>query len=577
MNLKLPARPLRWWLPAAVVCGLVLVFAASAARAGDHTETHIVRQDDTLAAIAEEHGMTVKGLLALNPDLVEAKVVHVGELLRVPRATKHLSVPEVVCPVSYTVRAGDTWISVADVHGVSADTLAQVNHRDPATAPAAGSRLCIPNASAAVSSTPPIPPAPRMECAPGVRYVLHGPHPVRLNYVDRELVPGLQVCVQAALEGGIWSILKVKTETGETGWLSSRHVGTWQAYLASAEPTPAPARQPTRTPTPMPTPTPTAAVCRDAWGTSAVAYRVRTGPGTQHAHTGKYVAADQAVCELRRDRGWVYVRLADGTTGWVHGDGIANIRPTPTPIPSPTPTATPAPVAAGAPAPAAHPDSYYTQFLEAKGAAIKAGGNVDFKALLVVKDTIELMLAPGSRHGIPECLKQAGASVVIIPWNEKVIVLPEFAHLKDRRHPYDGTPLENSRGQFNNKKDPVAATPEENVLDLPGNDARGVDVTMHEFAHAIQDVCFTPEERSRWETLYEEAKSVMLFPLDQYLMAHNNDEFFAVLTTVYFNRTGELHEHGIPRNTGRAALARKLEAAGLWEIFVFLEEIYGPR
>ena len=87
--------------------------------------------------------------------------------------------------------------------------------------------------------------------------------------------------------------------------------------------------------------------CRDAWGASAVRYRVRRGPGTQHAHTGRYVRGGQPVCELHRDQGWVFVRLADGETGWVHADGLTHRRPTPgsTPAtpPTPTPTFTPTP------------------------------------------------------------------------------------------------------------------------------------------------------------------------------------------------------------------------------------------
>ena len=209
-------------------------------------------------------------------------------------------------------------------------------------------------------------PASRIECEEAPQYVLAGPLPATFSYSSRELAPGLQVCVRAVMQdGGSHGVLQVQIETGETGMISSRHVGTWQAYLASLDPsiptptaTPRPTRTPGRTATPRPTrtPTPTVVQCRDAWGGSAVPYRVRTGPGTNHAHTGLFVQAGQLVCEIGRDQGWVRIRLADGTEGWVHGEGVTNSRPTPMPIPTATPavpstpTAIPAPAAASLPA-----------------------------------------------------------------------------------------------------------------------------------------------------------------------------------------------------------------------------------
>lgn len=719
MNFNVVAKPLRWWLLAALGCGLVLAFAASVARAGDHTEPYIVRQGDTLTTIAATHGLTVKGLLALNPALAEAEVVYVGESLQVPRATDRLSVPEVACPTLYTVRPGDTWRSVAGAHGVTAGTLALVNRLDPGTRPAAGTRLCVPALPE---------PAARIACEDAPQYVLQRTPPVTFVNASGELPGGHQVCIETT-----WSVAGtkrhwVKTEDDRSGWIRGDDVGTWQAYLASRDapqspPTPTATRRPTRTPTPTATPrptrtptpvstaTPTAAVCRDAWGASAVAYRVRTGPGTNHAHTGLYLQAGQPVCELDRSQGWVRIRLAEGTTGWVHADGVTNLRPTPVPSPTPVRSVAVAPAQTTASGIVIRPHdydytidvpagwtktewssstdtfwdsnqgvlrvrmssqpagttlkrfaqtvrdkvqgewreedasllgitafekrqvggqeryylkyrvqaqpcifdveeaiglgpaqigpargfralhrtcegwdfeqmrrkmldslrvveapSYYTQFLEVKGTTIKAGSNVDSRALLVVKDTIELMLAPGSRRGIPECLKQAGASMAIIPWDQPTSVLPEF----DARPGYTG------RGEFKSKHDPVATTPEENVLDLPSNSTRGVDITMHEFAHVVQEVCFTTEEQARWEDLYEEAMAEQLFPLDEYLMIRNG-EFFAVLTTVYFNSSSELHHHGLSGSRGRADLEKKLKAEGFLEVLAFLEEIYGPR
>ena len=361
-------RTLPKWLLVAAVCALWLTVAAPMASATETTVSYVVRQGDTLETIAAAHGLTVKGLLALNPYLAGADVVYVGESLQVPSPTGPLPTVEIVCPLRYAVRDGDTLAAIAGAHGVDPGTLAQVNRRDPGGLLVAGTQLCIPVVFDEVSSIGTATPVAKMECADEVQYILAGPHSATFAFSNKALAPGLQVCVQGV--SGVatgFSMLKVATETGETGWIASRHVGTWSAYRASIDPsipTPTATPRPTRTPRPTavprptrtPTPISTAASCRDAWGASAVAYRVRQGPGTGHAHTGKHVSAGQPVCELRRDQGWVFVRLADGTLGWVHADGITNQRPTPTPVPTSTPAAPPTPTAtpqtAAVPAPA---------------------------------------------------------------------------------------------------------------------------------------------------------------------------------------------------------------------------------
>ena len=350
MHRIVPTKSIRAFLLAATCC-VLLGLAAALVLATDATETHVVRDGDTLATIAAEHGITVKGLLALNPEVAAAEVVHVGAVLRVPGPLASETVPDVACPAEYIVQEGDTWVSIGEVHAVAADILARVNRRDPDLEPVAGTNLCLPLVPAEVREAATMPPAANMECEDEIQYILQGPRPATFVYSTEALAPGLQVCVLTSLEvvAGFW-ILRVATETGATDWISSRHVGSWPAYLASTDPslatptaTPRPTRtpRPTATPRPTRTPTPTVAPCRDAWGASVVAYRVRRGPGTQHAHTGRYVAAGEPVCELRRDQGWVQVRLADDTTGWVHADGITNREPTPTPISPPTPVPTP--------------------------------------------------------------------------------------------------------------------------------------------------------------------------------------------------------------------------------------------
>ena len=178
-------------------------------------------------------------------------------------------------------------------------------------------------------ATEPTPPAPRMECEGELLYVLKGSIPVTFNFTSQELEPGLQVCVLARSGGGSAPLVKLETETGEVGWILEHRVGAWQVYLASIDPTtPIPTSTPSPVHPPIPTPkvlapaTPTADPCTSARGTHAAGYRVRQGPGVQHAPTGRYVLAGQSVCVLQHDQGWALIRLADGATGWVHGAGI---------------------------------------------------------------------------------------------------------------------------------------------------------------------------------------------------------------------------------------------------------------
>ncbi len=346
------AHPLRWWLLAAMVCALGLGLAARTARAADNASTYLVRDGDTLEIIAAAHGLTVTGLLALNPEVVAAGVVYMGQTLQVPSDINLAEAPRVVCPLEVVVRSGDTLVSLASPHGVDVATLAHVNHLEPAVVPGTGARLCVPTIPEPVSL---------LACEEGPVYVMQRTPPVTFLNGSEALPGGLQVCVEATWVRSKTEHHWVKAEDGQSGWVLGHDLGTWREYLVSrgatpVPPTPTATRRPARTPTPRPTATPTAASCRDAWGASAVAYRVRQGPGTGHAHTGKYVSAGQPVCELRRDQGWVFVRLADGTTGWVHADGITNQRPTPTPVPTSTPAAPPTPTAApqtaAAPAPA---------------------------------------------------------------------------------------------------------------------------------------------------------------------------------------------------------------------------------
>ncbi|MDE2815680.1 MAG: hypothetical protein OXM03_06560 [Chloroflexota bacterium] len=207
------------------------------------------------------------------------------------------------------------------------------------------------------------------------------------------------------------------------------------------------------------------------------------------------------------------------------------------------------------------PATYYTQFLYVNGIMIKSASEVDPDAFYSAADMIAPMLS--GRQDIAECMTDVGSEVVIIPKDEKLTTLPEFRHLEEKRT-FDDRSYQNIRGTGATKSQRVTATSEESLLGLKENNYQYIAlVTVHEFAHSIQNLCFTEGDHSRWNAYYDYAVEANIFP-GEYLMS-NNREFFAVFTTAYFEVTGELGPNS----------SRNLVESEYPAIFLFLDEIYG--
>ena len=220
------------------------------------------------------------------------------------------------------------------------------------------------------------------------------------------------------------------------------------------------------------------------------------------------------------------------------------------------------------------PATYYKQFIRTEeGITIKATGKVNPAALQAAADIVGVML--DGREDIPSCLTRAGASVAIIPKDELVITLPEFVGMKGKIA-WEGTEfetkLEDSRGVSAGTAQPVAAVAEERLLIFP--EGGGISpnpatmrprTTIHEFAHSIDILCFTREDREEWDALYREALHANALPGAYALVSAR--EFFADLTTIYFASA-----HG---GYGTPAKARLRLETDLSEVWKFLERIYG--
>ena len=478
-----------------------------------------------------------------------------------------------------------------------------------------------------VVATGATPPAPRMECEDELQYVLQGSIPARFNYSSRELEPGLQVCVLASSGGGAgWTLLKLKTETGDIGWIMSRHVGSWQAYLGAIEPSmqvPTATVRPTRSPTPTPADAPARARSPDSgilirnydyafaidipagWTQerSYVTDAEWAGDGSLRIRSYSYPTGHtlndlaRTIRDNARDD-WLYPLVFEiesfekqdvaGRTRYVlkyrvkDGPGSCTL------------DVEEVIMLGGSPVGPARGfrvqhrmcaweefaatrrslldslrvvevQSYYTQFLHRDSVWIKAPGQVDPRALHAAADRVERMLAR-VRPGVSDCLADAGAALAIYPSDSYVTELPEFAELKGR-HDDTGYPYDEFRGLGAIPGQPVSGIPEENLLALLNDTGAWSDVTIHEFAHAIHNLCFDSAEHLHIEALFDRAKRLGRFE-DAYAMT-NVEEFFAVFATLYFNATWELSEFGMPGSWGRFALLQRVP-----DVHAFMESIF---
>ncbi len=113
----------------------------------------------------------------------------------------------------------------------------------------------------------------------------------------------------------------------------------------------------------------------------------------------------------------------------------------------------------------------------------------------------------------------------------------------------------------------VSSAGEEQVLgslgpEHPYHPYRG-GVAVHEFAHGIQNLCFTPENHEEWDGFYAEVVRADVYQ-GTYMMT-NVMEFFAVFTAGYLEVTDELRPV-----SDREALKSRFP-----EIFRDLDQIYG--
>ena len=212
------------------------------------------------------------------------------------------------------------------------------------------------------------------------------------------------------------------------------------------------------------------------------------------------------------------------------------------------------------------PARFYTQFVPVKGVMVKSHKSVDPAALQAGADIVDTLLS--GREDIAECMALQGADLAIISRNQVNTDLLEFANIKGTKD-FTGRSRDTFeiRGLGGVLGQPVSSAGEEQLLgnrglEHPWMPYRGLAAT-YEYAHAVQNLCFTNKDRKQWNKFYEEALDVDLSPGSH--MMHDIHEFFAVFSTAYFEVTDELGPH-----PDRGELRVRFP-----EIFQALDEIYG--
>lgn len=123
--------------------------------------SYVVRNGDTMEAIARRHGISLAALVRANPG-IDPHVILPGQRLLVPGtstvATSRTSARGAAAPTRrHTVRAGETMTSIAAAYGIGLDRLARANRGTDPDVLHVGQRLVVPGtakSTAAGTSSP---------------------------------------------------------------------------------------------------------------------------------------------------------------------------------------------------------------------------------------------------------------------------------------------------------------------------------------------------------------------------------------------------------------------------------------
>lgn len=211
------------------------------------------------------------------------------------------------------------------------------------------------------------------------------------------------------------------------------------------------------------------------------------------------------------------------------------------------------------------PAAYYQQFISVKGVTVRADETVDPAAVEAAAEIVDVMLS--GREDIAPCMARNRGDFAIIPEHQVSTDLPEFQDLEGsndwtgrRRDTFD------IRGLGGTRSRPSTAGEEQLLgtweIHHPWYPTRG-KTAVHEYAHGIENVCFTQADSETWNGLYEAAKEENLYP-GTHMMARFG-EFFAGFTEAYFEVDALYDEE----NPSREKLRQRFP-----EVYQALDDIY---
>jgi len=122
---------------------------------------YTIKAGDTFYSIARRYNVSLDALLNANPN-VNPDALYIGQVICIPGPTP--PPPPQTCPIGttpYIIRAGDTFYSIARRYNVSVDALIAANPNVNPDNLMIGQQICIP------VGTPPTPPPPPSGCPAG--------------------------------------------------------------------------------------------------------------------------------------------------------------------------------------------------------------------------------------------------------------------------------------------------------------------------------------------------------------------------------------------------------------------------
>ncbi len=168
---------------------------------------------------------------------------------------------------------------------------------------------------------------------------------------------------------------------------------------------------------------------------------------------------------------------------------------------------------------------FYKKYVDVKGLAVVASGDVDDAALLRTYEIVTRILA--GRPDVLEAMAKAGTRLIIIGKNQVYTDMPEY-----RNHPNPAYQNERVRGTGGLD---VTSFGEENLLNLAGDRYDDESIGVHEFCHTIDAALgrVDPTWRQRLRQAYQSAMAKGLW---KYAYAASNPaEYWAELCQSYFD------------------------------------------